>query len=126
MESLIVGVDWTAVVVGAVLAFIAGIVWYAVLFGKKWRAGVGISEDDNSPMTLSMIAQIGSTFFFSWVIGVALAMNALPLAILIVLTIMGTVKANGLFAHNSYAAISIDATYVLVMAVIMIGTHAVL
>jgi hypothetical protein len=39
-----VSVNWWAVIVAAVVKFLIGSIWYAPLFGKQWRALVGLSE----------------------------------------------------------------------------------
>lgn len=36
--------NWIAIIVAAVSAFVLGGIWYGPLFGKKWMAHVGITE----------------------------------------------------------------------------------
>ena len=36
--------NWLAIIVAAVSAFVLGGIWYGPLFGKKWMAHVGITE----------------------------------------------------------------------------------
>ena len=127
MEALIQDVNWVAVVVGAVLAFLAGWLWYSdSLFGEKWRAGIGITVDDNSPMAHAMLAQGVGTFLLAWVIGITETTGAIEFAVLIALTIAVLMKAGGFFAQHSKYAIMVNSIYVLVMVAIMIATHAVL
>lgn len=38
-------INWIAVLVAAVSAFVLGGIWYGPLFGKKWMAHVGITEE---------------------------------------------------------------------------------
>lgn len=127
MESLILDVNWLAVCVGAVLSYALGAVWYSEkLFAKKWREGIGTPAVPNASMTLAMLTQAGGTFLLAWVIGITETTNSLPFAILIVFTIAGLIKANGFFAGKTKYAISVEVMFVLVMAAIMIGIHAVL
>jgi len=127
MESLIINVNWVAVVVGAVIAFILGWLWYSdKMFGKKWKAGIGVPVVVSKPMIRSIVAQAGATFLLAWVIGVTATTNSFALAILIGLTCAGLIKANGLFAGKTITAIAIETSYVIVMVAVMIVTHAVL
>lgn len=127
MEELMVNVNWTAVIAGAVIAFFAGWLWYSdKMFAKGWRAGVGVSEDDASSMAPAMLTQMVSTFLLAWVIGITETTNSLMFSILIVLTLSATIKANGLFCQKSHYAIAVEAGYILIMAAIMIGAHVAL
>ena len=43
MGELTTGVSWLAVIVGAVVSFLVGWLWYSPkLFGPKWAEGVGV------------------------------------------------------------------------------------
>lgn len=33
-------------ILGGIAAFLLGILWYTVLFGKQWQAETGISDDE--------------------------------------------------------------------------------
>ena len=126
MESLIINVNWTAVVVGAVVAYALGALWYSdKMFGKEWRAGSGTPAVTGRPVTHSMLAQAAATFLLAWVIGVTETTNSLALAILVALTATALIKANGLFAGKTTFAIFVESSYVLAMAAVMIAAHAV-
>lgn len=66
---------WVFAVVLAALAFFAlGGVWYTVLFGRQWRAEMGIAEDQvGSPMAmqfvLSIVASLAIAITLSKLIG---------------------------------------------------------
>lgn len=125
MEELLMGVNWTAVVVGFIAAFGLGWLWYSDhLFGKKWRDGIKIAPDDNSPMLPAMLAQAVGTFLLAWVIGIAETTNSLATAVLIALTISVLVKANGFFTQKSKFAIAVESGYILAMVAVMIVVHA--
>ena len=120
-------VNWVAVIVGFVVAFGAGWLWYSdMMFGEEVRDGIGIAIDDQTPMAPAMISQAVGTFFLAWVIGITATTDSLMLAILIALTIAVLVKANGFFAQKSKYAIMVESSYILVMVVLMILVHAVI
>lgn len=127
MEELLTGVNWTAVITGAVAAFVVGWVWYSpLMFAKKWAAGIGIDISDGSgPMGLAMIAQAAGTFLLAWVIGVTQTTDSTALAILIALAMTAIVKANGLFGQKSNYAIMVESVYILVMVAVMLLAHVI-
>ena len=56
-------VNWIAVIAAAVSAFVLGGLWYGPLFGKKWMALVGLSEEQarsGSPAGMSLSSTLGS------------------------------------------------------------------
>lgn len=127
MELILTGINWPAVVVGAIVAFIAGWVWYGPLFGKKWAVGAKVQMGEAKDMPWqAMLAQAVSTFLLAWTIGVTEVTNNLPLALLIAFTIAVMMKAKGFFLQHNKYAITVDSVYVLVMVVLMIAVHAVL
>ena len=97
MGEITSGVNWLAVTVGAVAAFLLGWLWYSPkLFGVKWAEGVGVSIDDSSgPSGFAMAAQAIGTFLLAWVVGVTAAADALLTIILIVLTLVVLMVAGG-------------------------------
>ena len=125
MEMLLQSIEWTPVLVSFVLAFGLGWLWYSDLcFGKQWRAGIGISEDDNSSMAPAMIAQTVGTLLLAIVVHVAVMEMSTFYALLIGVALAVLVKANGFFSQKSKYAIMTESVYVLVMVIVMIGVHA--
>lgn len=122
MNEITAGVNWLAVGVGTVVAFLLGWLWYSPkLFGARWAAGVGVDIEGDQPMPVTpMAVQLLGNFLLAWVIGVTAAVNALLTAILIVLTIVAIVAANGMFAQKSGAAIGIECGFIVAMAMVMI------
>ena len=121
MNEITDNVNWLAVIVGAIVAFLLSLIWYSPkLFGTRWAEGVGINLDDSGPSALAMVIQFVATFLLAWIIGVTAVANALLSAILIVLTIVCLMVASGLFSQKSRYAITTEAGFVVVMAVIMI------
>ena len=122
MAEITANVNWLAVIVGAVVAFALGWLWYSPkLFGTKWAAGVGVALDDASgPPAPAVITQAIGTLLLAWVVGVTAASDALLTIILIVVAIVALQMAGGLFAKKSGYAIATEAGFILAMTVVMI------
>ena len=125
MNEIVLNINWLAVIVGAVIAYLLGWLWYSPkVFGIKWMEGVGISYDDSSTVPIApMVVQAIATFLLAWVVGVTATHNALTTTILIVVTYLFLLTAAGLFVQKSCFAIGVEVTYVIVMVVIMITCH---
>ncbi len=122
-------VNWLAVIVGAVLAYGLGALWYSpMMFVKKWAEGCRIDMTANTggSMLPAMLTQAVGTFMLAWVIGITATTDSLMLAILIASTTSVLIITNGLFAQKSTYAVMVEAGYVVAMVVIMILVHAVL
>jgi hypothetical protein len=128
MGEITADVNWLAVVIGAVVAFVLGWLWYSPsLFGAKWAEGVGVKLDSAEGLPVgAMVAQAVGTFLLAWVVGVTAASNALLTFILIVLTIVVLMFAGGLFARKSLYAIYTETGFIVAMAVVMFVAQAVL
>ena len=125
MDALLIGVNWTAVIIGAIVAFVVGSVWYSEkLFGRIWKRGIG-EPVMNYGMLLPMLAQGVVTFVFAWIIGITAVNDNLLFALLITIAIAGFIKAQGLFAGKTKSAILVEVGYVFVMACILILAHAI-
>jgi hypothetical protein len=122
MGEITEGVNWLAVIVGFVLAWLLGWLWYSPkLFGTKWAAGKGVGLGSSSDMPVAaMVAQAIGTFLFAWVVGVTAKNEHLLTIILVILTIALLIMANGLFGKSSRYTIATEVGYVLAMAVVMI------
>jgi Protein of unknown function (DUF1761) len=122
MGELTANVNWLAVIVGTVLSFLLGWLWYSPkLFGVKWAEGVGVKmgSADNMPAA-AMGAQLLGTFLLSWLVGITAGQNALLTIILIALAIIVFIVSNGLFAKKSNYAISVEAGFIAAMTVVMV------
>ena len=120
MVELIEGVNWLAVGVGTVLSFLLGWLWYSPwLFANKWMEGVGIKPDGKMSMP-PLVVQLIGTFLLAWVVGITAANNALLTIILIAVTIVVLMVANGMFGRKGQQAIAIEAGFVAAMVVLMI------
>ena len=122
MEEITANVNWIAVVIGAIVAFVLGWVWYSPkLFGAKWAEDVGLSLDDTSKFCApAMITQAIATLLLSWIVGITTAHNALPTMILIVIKIILLMIGGSLFSQKSSYAIATETGFVIAMVVVMI------
>jgi hypothetical protein len=127
MAEITANVNWLAVIVGTVVSFLLGWLWYSPkLFGTKWAAGVGVDLGAAASMPVgAMVAQLIATFLLAWVIGITAAREALLTAILIVIMVALFIVANGLFAKKSGYAIGVEAGFIVAMAVVMIAAQAI-
>lgn len=124
---MLANLNWPAVLVGTVLAFGLGMLWFSPwLFGKGWAAGShGITPPARLPVAAVTIQLVG-TFLMALVIGITEATQALGLALLAIATIAVLQLAASMFGQKSRYAALVDAGFVLAMGVIMIGAQAVL
>ncbi|HVN57945.1 MAG TPA: DUF1761 domain-containing protein [Bacteroidales bacterium] len=52
--------NWLAIVIAAVSAFLLGFIWYSLLFSKKWALENGFNEESNK--NVSMLKIFGLSF----------------------------------------------------------------
>ncbi len=122
MGELFNGVNFVGVVVGAVVAFLAGWLWYSPkLFGPKWAEGVGVEMGTAGEMPVgAMVSQVIGLLLVSWFVGVTAVSNALLTVLLAVIAFAVLGYSGGMFRKNSAYARVTDAGYWVVSVVIMI------
>ncbi|MGB8315322.1 MAG: DUF1761 domain-containing protein [Aestuariivirga sp.] len=123
MSELTTNVNWLAVVVGFVLSFGLGWLWYSPkLFGAKWAEGVGAKIGDGAatPPAAPMVLQAIGTFLLAWLVGVTASNNALLTIILVAITYMVLQAASGKFTGKSNYAIGTEVGFTAAMVVLMI------
>ena len=127
MDILLTNINWLAVIIGAVASFALGWLWYSPkMFGTKWATGSGMTLEPGTKMPmLAMVAQAGSTFVLAWAVGVAKALELVPLALLFTVAIMGLIKANALFAKKNFYAVAVETGFIAAMVAVMLLAHAV-
>ncbi len=120
--SEITDINWLATIVGFVLAFGLGMIWFSPkLFGKKWAEGVGLDPaGPGKPPVAAMAAQITGTFLLAWTVGVTASNDALLTIILITLTIVVLAGASAFFTGKNAYARHTEAGFTIAMVVIMI------
>ena len=128
MTELTANVNWLAVIIGAVVAYVLGMFWFSPkLFGTKWTQGVGLDpKGPAKPPVAGIVVQAIGTFLLAWLVGVTAANNALATIILAALTLIALMAAGGLFTNKSSYAITAETTYAAVMVVIMIVVQGLL
>ncbi|MEQ9167848.1 MAG: DUF1761 domain-containing protein [Fulvivirga sp.] len=67
MESI----NWLAIVVATLLTFVLGAIWYGPLFGKRWMAENGFTEEDLKNANMAKI--YGTAFVLEFIMTVNLA-----------------------------------------------------
>lgn len=120
--SEITDINWLATIVGFVLSFGLGWLWFSPkMFGKKWAEGNSLDPNgpDKMPMA-AMITQAVGTFLLAWVVGVTAKNDALLTIILIAVTIVVLNNANALFTKKNAYVRRTDGGFTLAMVVIMI------
>lgn len=122
MGEITSGVSWTAVLVGAVVAFLMGWLWYSPkLFGEKWAAGSGIKMGSGNTMPMAaMASQVIGLLLMSWFVGVTANSNALYTVILATVAFVVLQFSANSFSGKSDYAKYVDAGYWLASLVIMI------
>jgi hypothetical protein len=127
MGEITMGVNWLAVIVGAVAAFLAGWLWYSpMLFGKTWAEGHGVELGSAQSMPVgAMVTQLVGLFLLSWFVGVTAVGSNLLTFILAVLAFCVLAASGGMFTKKSGAVIGIDVGYWIVAAIIMFIAQAI-
>ncbi|HEY8594417.1 MAG TPA: DUF1761 domain-containing protein [Devosiaceae bacterium] len=128
MGEITANVNWLAVIVGAVLAFVLGAVWYSpMLFGKKWAEGVGVELGSASTMPVgAMVSQAIGLLLVSWVVGVTAANNALFTFVLVFVAFACMSYSGGLFTRKPAYANNTDTGYLLAVGLVMFIVQAIL
>ena len=127
MQEITMGVSWIGVVAGAVVAFLAGWLWYSpMLFGKTWAAGNNVEMGTAQSMPVgAMVSQAIGLLLVSWFVGVTAVESRLATLVLAVLA-FGILNASGsMFARKPGAVIAIDFGYLVLAAIVMIVAQAV-
>jgi len=127
MGELTMGVSWAGVIVGAVVAFLVGWLWYSPkFFGVKWAEGSGVEMNsaDKMPMD-AMGAQALGLLLMSWFVGVTAASNALLTVILATVAFAVLQWSGNTFSGKSTYARNVDAGYWIVALAVMIVAQGV-
>ena len=128
MSELTNGVNWIAVIVGAVAAFVMGWLWYSPkVFGTKWAEGLGVELGNASEMPVgAMVTQAVGLLLMSWFVGVTAASNALLTVILatVAFTLLG--YSGGMFGRQNAYVRNVNAGYWIAALVVMIVCQAIL
>jgi hypothetical protein len=127
MQEITMGVSWAGVISGAIVAFIAGWLWYSpMLFGKTWADGNNIEMGSAASMPAgAMVSQAIGLFLMSWFVGVTAVESKLVTFILAVIAFGVLNASGGMFAKKPGAVIAIDFGYLIIAAIIMFIAQAI-
>ncbi len=128
MSEIMTDVNWLAVLVGAVVAFLVGWLWYSpMLFGKGWAAGNNVELGSASSMPVgAMVSQGIGLLLISWFVGVT-AVGSNLLTFILAVVAFGVFAISGaLFIKKPTNVILVDFGYLIVAAVVMFAAQAIL
>ena len=122
MGELTMGVSWMGVIVGTVVAFLVGWLWYSpMLFGKRWASDQGLELGNAQDMPIpAMGMQVVGLFLMSWFVGVTAVSNALLTVILATVAFTALGISGGMFSRQSAYVRNVNAGYWIVALVVMI------
>ncbi len=80
----------------------------------------------HAPMWMPMTAQLGATLLSAIIVNVLYTTGQTALLVLVTLTLMGFIKANGMYSGKTKTTISIETLYILVMVLVMVATNVLL
>lgn len=128
MAELTTDVNWLAVIVGAVLAFLLGWLWYSpMLFGKKWAEGHGVEMGSASSMPMAAMGMQGlGLLLASWFVGVTAVSSSLGTFILAFVAFAVLHASNCLFAKKSSYVVMTESGYWIASGVVMFIVQAIL
>jgi hypothetical protein len=128
MGELTNGVSWLAVIVGTIVSFLLGWLWYSTkLFGTKWAEGVGVDLGGVTSVPVgALVSQFVGLFLMSWFVGVTAASNALLTVILATLAFTALGYSNGMFGMKSGSCRIIEAGYWILCLVIMVLSQGII
>jgi hypothetical protein len=133
----IFAVNWLAVVLAALGAFVVGGIWYGPIMGRRWMDAVGLSEEELN--AANKVSIYGGAFLLSllmsWTLAHTFATYATELDFVTkVLTGFGVaigfvvpaIGVNYLFSLKKISLFFIDATYWVLFFTVMGAVHAAL
>ncbi len=116
-------INWIGIIAATVSAFVLGGLWYGPLFGKKWQALVGLSDEDvkNANMAKvfggAFVLTLIAAFVFAMFLGpdITLQQGAAYGASAGLCWVGAALGINYLFAQKPLALWLIDAGYMTLM-----------
>jgi len=114
--------NWLAIIVGAIAAFMLGWLWYCpAVFGKKWAEGSGVELGSASAMPVfAMLMQLAAVFLLALVVGTTATSDALITAILAILAATAFSVSNGAFVKKSNYVLMVDGGYIILGGAVII------
>lgn len=120
-------VNWPAVALGTIAAFVLGMAWFSPkMFGKSWTEGSHNIQAPDAPPKLAMLVQFLGTFALAFVVGMTETNEAIGTAVVAILAVALTVAGMDLFSQKSGRATLVDAGYIVAGGVLMILAQGIL
>ena len=119
------GLNYLAVLVAAVAGFAFGGIWYGVLFGKRWRAIVGVDAFKPRPtqMLIAFVAHLLMAWMLAGVVGhlgeVTITRTLISAAFLWVGFVLTTMIVNHRFQSSPWSLTAIDGGHWLGVLLVM-------
>jgi hypothetical protein len=121
-------INWLAVIVATLAAFLVGSIWYSpILFSKIWQKEIKMSDEEMKHANMALI--FGSAFILNLVAAIVLAMflgrhagltMGLMASLMVAIAWIGTaLGTNYLFTRKSLKLFFIDAGYYVVYYAVM-------
>lgn len=114
--------NWLAVIVGTVAAFLFGWLLYSPgVFGRKWAEGSRVELGSAASMpVVAMATQFAGLLALALVVGITATTSALWTAIFAILAVVLFSVSSGSFVKKTTYALVVDAGYLLGSGAIMI------
>ena len=122
MEEITANVSWIAIIVGAVVSFLVGWLWYSEkLFGTKWAEGSKVELGNASDMPIgAMVTQVLGLVVVAWVVAVLAEKQMLWTTILMVIGYELLQYSGNSFSQKTNYAKLVDGGYWVLSVIIMI------
>jgi hypothetical protein len=121
------GVNYLAVIVATIAAFVIGFVWFGLLFQRQWGAAHNLTREQMRPQGASAVIAIVAPLINAWVLAV-LSLNlgakslgdAVALGVLVWLGFFATQQAaTTAFQRRSWNIFGIDTVHALIVQVVV-------
>lgn len=129
--------NWIAVIVAAIIPMVTGFIWYGPLFGKKWQASMGFSDEKLKSGNMPVIFGVSFLVAILWAMGFSMIIEgmhaagegsfhtfqhgALHGALLTIFMSIPVLVSNSLFQKNNATNILINVGYWILTGAIMGG-----
>lgn len=125
--DFVLSMNWWAIVVATVVAFLLGWLWYGPLFGKAWLDALGKTEEDIEPSPTPFIISFFTTLLTCIVmagliqaLGINTWTGGLVLGLAVGIGFITTSNiSDGTFCRWSWSLVSIQSGYRAVYSVLM-------
>tara|TARA_B100000945_G_C19983522_1_gene413238 strand:- start:164 stop:529 length:366 start_codon:yes stop_codon:yes gene_type:complete len=114
-------VNWLAVGASTIISYLFASFWYSPsVFGKRWADRVGLKLGTDESFSINaLVSQFFATLLLAWIVSLIVGNGSLAFIVLISLTIFFfLLSANLIAKHSTYASL-VEATFVLVISLIM-------